>query len=147
MHNPLKIRSQGGYTLLECILHLLIMTVFIQLFMMFFYWKDPIEKQYADYTSTEWELFSVDIQMILSEINEFTLLDNGFSIKKNDNYYQINQNGTVIRQQKGGEGHLPLLTGIRSAIYTFDGMYLALQVTMHDGSVKERSFAVGLVPE
>ena len=47
-----------GYTFLESIFQLIIMTFSFNLFLLFFFWKDPIEQQYADYSSTEWELFS-----------------------------------------------------------------------------------------
>ena len=139
--------NENGYTLLESILQLLIMITFIHLFVLFFFWKAPIEQSYGDYKLTEWELFSADLQVILSEVNYFKLLDNGFSLKKNGTTYQITQSGSVIRQQKSGEGHIPLLTGVQSALYSFDGIYLNITATMLDDTVKERSFAVGLVTE
>ena len=66
--------------LLESIFQLFIMTAFIHLFLLFFFWKGPIEQQYADYSSTQWELFSADLQQLLADVSEIQILDGGKSI-------------------------------------------------------------------
>lgn len=147
MHKPIKLGNESGYTLLESILQLLIMIIFIHLFVLFFFWKGTIDRSYGDYKLTEWELFSAELQIILSEVDDFNLAEKGFSFKKNTNTYQINQSGSVIRQQKLGDGHIPLLTGVQTTHFSFDGIYLTVTATMLDDTVKERSFAVGLVPK
>ena len=141
--------DERGYTLLESIFQLMIMTVFIHLFLLFFFWKEPIEQQYADYSSTEWELFSLDLQHILSDVSEIRLVSAGKSIRLKDarGVIDIEQSGTVIRKRVDGAGHIPLLTGIRNVTYTFDGITLTAHVTMQDHSVKVRGYAVGLYPE
>ena len=141
--------DERGYTLLESIFQLLIMAAFIHLFVLFFLWKGPIEQQYSDYSSTEWELFSADLQQLLADVSEIRLMSNGKAIRlrRNQETIDIEQSGTVIRKRVGGDGHVPLFTGIHSATYTFDGKALTAFVTMQDGSVKVRGFAVGYYPE
>ncbi|MFJ7933741.1 competence type IV pilus minor pilin ComGF [Sporosarcina sp. NPDC096371] len=141
--------DERGYTLLESIFQLLIMTAFIHLFVLFFLWKGPIEQQYNDYTSTEWELFSADLQQLLVNVSEIRIMGNGTAIRlrSNQETIDIEQSGATIRKRVSGDGHVPLFTGIRSAAYTFDGMALTVSVTMQDGSVKVRGFAVGYYPE
>ncbi|MBE1553762.1 competence type IV pilus minor pilin ComGF [Sporosarcina limicola] len=142
----MKMTDQRGYTLLESIFQLMIMVAFIQLFLLFFFWKEPIEQQYSDYSATEWELFSIDLQLLLSDISDIQLRDEGrtIRIRNSRGIIDISQSNTVIRQQVYGKGHVPLLTEIQSVTYAFDGMELVAYVTMRDGSHKERGFAVGL---
>jgi len=141
--------DERGYTLLESILQLLIMTAFIHLVLLFFFWKGSIEQQYADHTSTQWELFSAELQQLLAEVSEIQLLDSNKVVHfRNDHgSVDIEQNGTLIRKRVTGDGHVPLLTDVRSVVFTLDSMTLTVLVTMLDGSVKVRGFAVGLYPK
>ena len=54
----MKMTNELGYTFLESIFQLLILTVFIHLFLLFFFWKGPIEQRYADHSSTELGIIS-----------------------------------------------------------------------------------------
>lgn len=54
MHRIRRLASQEGYTLLECILQVMIFALFAQLFLLFFYWKGPIERQYTEHSATAW---------------------------------------------------------------------------------------------
>lgn len=138
--------DERGYTLLESIFQLLIMTAFIHLVLMFFFWKGSLEQQYADYTSTQWELFSAELQQLLAEVSEIQLLnaDKVVHFRNNHGSVDIEQNGNVIRKRVTGDGHVPLFTDVRSVAFTLDSMTLTVLVTMLDGSVKVRGFAVGL---
>lgn len=141
--------DERGYTLLESIFQLLIMTAFIHLFLLFFFWKAPIEQQYTDYSSTQWELFSAELQQLLADVSDIQLLNSGKVVRlRNDRgSVTIEQSGTVIRKRVTGDGHIPLFTGIYSVAFTFDSTTLTAFVTMLDGSVNVRRFAVGLHPE
>ncbi|MEK5038834.1 ComGF family competence protein [Sporosarcina sp. FSL K6-3457] len=145
----MKKMDEQGYTLLENIFQLLIMTAFIHLFLLFFFWKGPIDQQYADYSSTQWELFSVELQQLLANVKEIQLLNAGKVIHLQNNHgsVTIEQSGTVIRKRVAGSGHIPLFTGIQAVTFTFDSTTLTAFVTMVDGSVNVRGFAVGIYPE
>ena len=65
--------DEKGYTFTESIFQLIIMAVFVQFLLFFFIWKGTIEEQYSDYASREWELFSADLQYLLSEVSEIRL--------------------------------------------------------------------------
>jgi competence protein ComGF len=145
----MKKMDERGYTLLESIFQLLIMTAFIHLFLLFFLWKGPIERQYADYSSTQWELFSAELQQLLADVSEIQLMNAGKAIhlRNHRGSIDIEQSGSVIRKRVTGNGHIPLLTDIRSVTYTFDSKTLTVFVTMLDGSIKVRGFAVGLYPK
>ncbi|MBO0600334.1 ComGF family competence protein [Sporosarcina sp. E16_3] len=145
----MKMPNELGYTFLESIFQLLIMTVFIHLFLLFFFWKGPIEQRYADHSSTEWELFSADLQYLLSDVSEIRLLNSGKTIRLRNGrgLIDIELSGTVIRKRTDENGHIPLVTGVKAVAHTFDGMTITAHVTMLDNSVKVRGFAVGLYPK
>lgn len=141
--------DERGYTLLESIFQLLIMTAFINLVLLFFFWKGPIEQQYADYNSIQWELFSAELQQLLAEVSEIQLLngDKVLHFRNDHGSVDIEQSGTVIRKRVTGDGHVPLFTDVRSVAFTLDSTTLTVLVTMLDGSVKARGVAVGLYPK
>ncbi|WP_318615008.1 ComGF family competence protein [Sporosarcina sp. YIM B06819] len=145
----MKKMDEYGYTLLESIFQLVIMTAFIHLFLLFFFWKAPIEQQYVDYSSTQWELFTAELQQLLADVSEIQLLNAGKVVyfRNSHGTVAVEQSGTVIRKRVNGDGHVPLFTGIRSATFTFDSVTLTAVVTMTDGSVKVRRFAVGRFPK
>ena len=57
--------NDRGYTLIESLFQLVLFALFVQLFLLFFYWKAPIERQYTNMSSGAWELFAVDLQDVL----------------------------------------------------------------------------------
>ncbi|WP_158333721.1 competence type IV pilus minor pilin ComGF [Bacillus sp. OxB-1] len=140
--------DEQGYTFLESIFHLLITIAFLQLFLLFFVWKAPIERQFSDHSATEWELFAIDLQRLLTNVSTLEIADaNKLSLRIDRSTYHVSQSGNVIRWQKAGEGHVPILTNVRSVNFTVDGSMITAHVTMLDGLVRERGFAVGLYPE
>lgn len=149
MRSFMRMSNEQGYTFLESIFQLIIMTIFIHLFLLFFFWKGPIEQYYTDSSSTEWELFSADLQYLLSDVSEVRLANGGRTIrlKNNRGLIDIEQSGTVIRKRVDTTGHIPLVTGVKEATYTFDGMTITAYVTMTNDSVKVRGFAVGFYPK
>ncbi|WP_342505181.1 competence type IV pilus minor pilin ComGF [Sporosarcina sp. FSL K6-2383] len=144
----MKKMDEHGYTLLESIFQLLIMALFIHLFLLFFFWKEPIERQYVDYSKMQWELFSAELQQLLTEVSEIQLLNGGKVIHFRNHHgsVDIEQSGTVIRKRVTGDGHIPLLTGVRSVVFSLDATTLTILVTTIDGAVKVRGFAVGFHP-
>ncbi len=144
MYKSRKLKDESGYTLIESMFQLLITCLFIQLFLMFFFWKYTIEMQYTNYANTEWELFLTEMQVGLAEVTDLSVKDASFTFKKDNSVYSFNQKGSVLRQQKNGEGHLPLLTGIRTIQFIYEQEVLTIQATMEDNTIKKRSLVVGL---
>lgn len=141
-------QDDRGYTLLESLFQLIILAVFVQFLLLFFSWKGAIEEQYSDYTTREWELFSAEFQQLLAEVSEIHLpFKNVVQFKTERGQITIEQNGTVIRKRVSGEGHVPVLTDVRSTSFVFDGKKLTVTVTSMDYSVKIRGFVVGLYQE
>lgn len=146
MHTITKL-DDNGYTFIESIFQLLILTVFVHFVLLFFSWKGAIEEQYADYSSREWELFAAELQQMLAEVGEMRMpFRNSMQFSNERGIITIEQSGTVIRKRVDGQGHIPILTKVRSVSFTFDGKEMSVAVTFVDHSVKVRGFAVGLYP-
>lgn len=139
--------NQCGYTLIESLFQLLVFVAFMHLFVLFFFWKAPIENQYSLMSNTGWELFAADIQAALIDLDDFEVYANQRGIKfKNDRgVIDIEQRNGVIRKKVDGLGHIPFLTHVQSANFTVEGVTLVVDVTMLDGTRKERDFAIGFI--
>lgn len=149
MHRLLKRNNELGYSLLESIFQLLILGIFLQFVILFFYWKAPIERQFEDYYATEWELFGIELQSMLLDVEEFnTLVGNRTISFINDRgVIEIGQLDSVIRKRVNNTGHVPLYTNIRQAIFTHEDDELLVEVLMRDGKIRERRFVIGLRQE
>ncbi|MDN4609024.1 competence type IV pilus minor pilin ComGF [Sporosarcina highlanderae] len=141
--------NENGFTFLESLFHLLIAAIFLQFVVLFFYWKAPIERQLEDYFATEWELFAIDLQMLLLEVEDFSVAAGNQTISfiNKRGKIQVGQSGTLIRKTTYDRGYIPLFTNVYSTTFIVEGHELLLKVTMLDGSQRERWFAIGSHPK
>jgi competence protein ComGF len=149
VHQLMKCRNEGGYTLVEALFQMLIMGILLQFIVLFFYWKAPIEQQLEDYYETEWELFTIDLQKLLVEVEDFTVLfgNRAISFTNERGNIEIGQNNSVIRKRINATGHIPLFTNVSSVRFTYEGHEMNVEVTMLDGKTRERRFAIGIRQE
>ena len=148
MSRLLKSSNDYGYTLIESLFQLIIFAVFVQLFLLFFYWKAPIERHYTDTTSLSWEMFAVDLQDELVNVRKIEVHSNakGIQFVTERGRINIEQNNTVIRKSIDGLGHIPFLTAVSSTDFKLNDTTLFVAATMLDGTRKERDFEVGIYP-
>lgn len=141
--------DEQGYTFIESPFQLIILAVFVQLFLLFFLWKGPIEQQYADMSAQDWELFAVDMQQLLSDVQQISIYPTGRGITFTNErgVIDIDQGTGVIRKRVYGVGHVPLLTNVYTALFSLDGSTLYADVTLLDGTQRKRGFVIGLYPE
>ncbi|WP_252502956.1 ComGF family competence protein [Sporosarcina sp. Marseille-Q4943] len=149
MHRVLKCCNESGYSLLEALFQLLIMGIFLHFAVLFYYWKQPIERQLEDYYATEWELFAIDLQALLVDVEDFNVLMGNRSILfTNDRgTIEVGQSNYVIRKLTNFKGYIPLFTNVSDVIFTHEGHELNVEVTMLDGRKRERRFAIGIRQE
>lgn len=149
MHSILKYRNEAGYTFLEALFQLVIMGIFLHFVVLFFYWKLPIEQQLQDYYATEWELFAIDLQALLVEVDSFNIPvgNRSISFTNERGRIDIGQINHVIRKQVNLTGHIPLFTNVSNVVFTDEGHEFNMEVTMLDGSKRERRFAIGVRQE
>ena len=97
-------------------------------------------------SNTAWEMFAVDFQKSISNVHDFKVhADNrGIYILTSRGHIDVEHRNAVIRKTVDGLGHTPFLTGVYSAYFTLEGRTVFVDVTMLDGTRKERNFAIGL---
>lgn len=97
-------------------------------------------------SNTGWDMFVVDFQNSLSNVYDFKVHKDrrGIYVLTDRGQIDIEHRNAVIRKRVDGLGHSPFLTNVYSAYFTLEGMTVYVDVTMLDGSRKERSFAIGL---
>jgi competence protein ComGF len=145
----MKCRNEAGYSLLEALFQMLIMGMLLQFIVLFFFWKAPIDRQLEDYYETEWELFTIDLQKLLVEVEDFNVLygNRAISFTNERGEIEIGQNNSVIRKRINTTGHIPLFTHVSSVQFTYEGHEMNVEVTMLDGKTRERRFAIGVRQE
>lgn len=149
MHSVLKLRNESGYSLLEAMFQLMLMAIFLHFVVLFFYWKLPIERQLHDYYATEWELFAIDLQALLVDVEDFNVHigDRAISFTNERGKIEVGQSNYVIRKLTYTTGYIPLFTNASRVIFTHEGHELNVEVTMLDGKIRERRFAIGFRQE
>lgn len=142
------VHDESGYTLLESLFQLVIAAAFLQLIVLFLLFKESAHHQLTDTQTTEWELFMVDLQMDLLKVQGIDVNDQGSILtvfmkdeKEDKEYSSI---GGVVRRRVGNQGHVPLLTHVRTLHFTDEGPLLAVSVTLQDGTERLRRVAVGV---
>ncbi|MBB4825710.1 competence protein ComGF [Sporosarcina luteola] len=143
------LKRESGYTLLESLFQLAITVTFLHLFVLFFFWKHSIERQFGSITSTEWELFTAELQTALSEVESVELAMGGRALLfvNERGMHTISRSGTVIRKTVDSKGHVPLFTNSQSIHFSLEGNMLRMLVMTTDEKIKERRFAIGLYPK
>ncbi|GKV54212.1 competence protein ComGF [Sporosarcina sp. NCCP-2222] len=143
------LKRESGYTLLDSLFQLIIAFTFLHLLVLFFYWKQTIEQHYGTAASTEWELFTAELQTSLAHVESISLSADGQALMYvNERGVQtISLSGTVIRRTVDFQGHIPLFTNIRSLQFSLEEEMVRLTIVTLDEKIKERRFAIGLFPE
>lgn len=144
------LKNENGFTLLETIFQVMIFALFAQLFLLFFYWKAPIERQLINRSAMQWEMFAVDFQEELVNLSSFELLPTGkgIRIQTKRGIIIIEEKNKVIRKTVDGQGHVPFLTEVSTASFIQnDPTTLHVEVTLQDGTTKGRDFAIGKHPK
>ncbi|QUW22260.1 ComGF family competence protein [Sporosarcina sp. Marseille-Q4063] len=139
------IKAENGYTFIESLFQLIVFVTFAHLFVLFFLWKAPIEQQYTNMSDGAWELFALDLQASIVDVKEFNVHLGGRGIRfiTDRGQIDIGQSNSMIRKTIDGQGHVPFLTNVYSVYFTVNDPVVSVTVTMHDGTRKERDFAIG----
>lgn len=142
-------KNERGFTLLETIFQVMIFGMFAQLFLLFFLWKAPIERQYMNRSAVQWEMFAANLQDELVELSSIELLrvGEGIRFQTERGIITIEEKNQVIRKTVMGQGHVPFLTEVASATFTLNEPIVHVQVTMQDGTQKGRDFTIGYYPK
>lgn len=140
-----RLKNEAGYTLLEAILQIMVFALFAQLFLVFFYWKAPIDRQYKNASTVAWEMFAADFQDEIVDLQSIEVIRSGQGIRfeKERGMIIIELGNRVIRKRVDGLGHVPLITEIVHANFKLNEPILHVEVLMEDGTELERDFIIG----
>lgn len=138
-------QDEAGYTLLEAILQIVVFALFAQLFVLFFYWKAPIERQYQTRSNVQFEMFAADFQEAIALVESIEVIraGDGIRFQTDRGIITIEERNQVIRKTVDGQGHVPLMTEIVRTNFKLQYPALHVEVVMQDGSEMERDFIVG----
>ncbi|MFC7364850.1 MULTISPECIES: competence type IV pilus minor pilin ComGF [Bhargavaea] len=137
-HDATSRASEGGYTFIEALLQLLILSVFFILFAGFFRYSAVLVHDVGDPSSVEWELFRYELADYLKNVDGVQITERGSKLlvvsggKRTEiGHYAKN---SMIRKRVNDEGHEPMLTGVRSVSFTESGNQLSIRVAFNDGT-------------
>lgn len=145
----IRLKNEAGHTLFEAILHIVIFALFAQLFVLFFYWKAPIDRQYKNPSKVAWEMFAADFQDEILQVDSMEVIRSGEGIRFQTarGIIIIELGNQVIRKRVDGLGHVPLITEVVRTNFTLKDPILQVEVLMEDGTQMERDFIIGRNPK
>lgn len=141
----MKRLDERGFSLFESIIHLLIFTILIQLTVFFFFWKTPIQSNYQEDYFTDWELFSIEVQEMVSEVYSIEEVSpKRFRFYTERGRITLELYNSMIRKLVFEDGHVPMLVDLKSCTFSLEDNRLTIAVEKLDGIHKEGTFAIGL---
>lgn len=144
-----SILTSRGYTLIESLVQLLVLILFSQLIFFYSAWIKDLDELFLTREHEEWELFSLDLEKNIQEIQsiEEQANYNGIRLLKNGVESDIEIFGDMIRKQKNRLGHEPMLLHIHRGRFEIKDSKVIVWVQFKNGVVKERSYEVLLLPK
>lgn len=139
-----KLTDDSGYTLLESLLHLSAFLLLAHLSVIILLIVGKTVSLSTDTEEIEWELFSSELLSSLLQSESLTIQNGsrGIQLEQNGEWVEIEYYTGMIRRQKDGKGHEPLLLSVEHAEFLLDGHVLLLTVHFKSGKIKERSYVL-----
>ncbi|AXH99020.1 hypothetical protein DV702_04295 [Sporosarcina sp. PTS2304] len=141
----MKKLNEKGFSLFESMIHLLLFTILIQLTIVFYFWKAPVQVVYQEELLSDWEVFSLEVQEMLEEVSIVEApTATSVSFYNERGKITLQTYKQMIRKLVNGDGHVPLLVDLASCQFSIDNNQLTIAVKKTDGTTKEGTFAIGL---
>lgn len=144
MHGKSGRLNESGYTLLESLLQLSTLIVFAHITVIVLLVVSNVEPLFRDVQEMEWEMFSAELahEISISETLSIHSGGKGISLKQQGEQYEIGYYSAMIRKQKVGRGHEPLLLSVRHVFFSKEGNTLQLNVEFEGGKKRERTYVI-----
>ncbi|SDE43101.1 Putative Competence protein ComGF [Bhargavaea beijingensis] len=147
-HAAMNRTDEAGYTFIEALLHLAIFSVFFILFAGFFRYSAGLVHHIGDPSSVEWEQFRYELADYLKDVDGVQVGEQGSLLRvvRQDKVTEISHYPvqSMVRKRVNGEGHEPMLTGVRSVSISVSENILSLRAVFVDGT--ERGTMHHLLP-
>jgi len=134
--------DNAGYTLVESLLHLSAFILLAHLSVVILIVAGKTVAMSTNHEEIEWELFSAELVDSLARSESLTIQygNRGIQYKQNDELYEIEYYTNMIRRQKDGQGHEPLLLSVSHVSFHLEEHTLIVTVHFTNGNIKERSY-------
>lgn len=144
-----KLLTTNGYTLMDALVQIMLLFLFSNLIFFYFEWLKDSEKHFIHTEEVEFELFSLDVVPYLLNLQHVEELSNGSGIRfrQNEEEFDIEFTGTLIRKQKNRLGHEPMLLHITKSQFQLNGTKLKIAVEFESGLKKERVYELSFDSE
>lgn len=130
-----------GFTLLECLVALLMLSGLLLLISGLFKHVQQTEKVVSSHNEREWQVFLLQLENELEEVEIHTVKQNqilGVEEEKSVKIYLVNKK---IAKSKNN-GHQPLLTGVKKFTCQQEGAVISFEVTFTDNLVKKDCYII-----
>jgi competence protein ComGF len=136
--------DESGYTILESLLQLSAFLLFVHLSFIILLTAGKLTSTIGDVEEMEWELFSSELLDTNSRSESVSIQSNnrGIQYTLNEETFEIAYYTGMIRKQKEGKGHEPLLLSVQDVRFSMEGHTIFLTVHFKSGKTKERSYVV-----
>lgn len=137
----LRLKEDGGFTLLDSLLQLMILVMFAHFFLLFCTWYSQKDKGILNRNELQWELFAFQLQHELTEAEEI------YFEKKRIHYFTANRGDVGVHaigygELRREEGYQPLLFGIRDANFDYRNYMVNMTVYFANGDERSRAYIV-----
>ncbi|MGX9135250.1 competence type IV pilus minor pilin ComGF [Rummeliibacillus sp. JY-2-4R] len=137
----LSLKEEGGFTLLDSLLQLMILVLFAHFFLLFCTWYSQKSKGILNSSELQWELFAFQLQNELTEAEEI------YYDKKSIHYFTENRGDVAVHaigmgELRRDEGYQPLLFGIRDANFDYRNYVVNMSVYFANGDERSRVYIV-----
>ena len=140
------VQNSRGYTLLEALFSLSVFVLLSQIVMVVMIWIQQMNTSFFTNEQVSWELFAQDIQSSFWNVKDIKLSSDSKTIElsytNTTEIRKLNRSGDVLRQLVDNQGNIPLLIGIKSVEFEWEGQFLTISAEFQNGLEKERRFFV-----
>ncbi|MDH5160116.1 competence type IV pilus minor pilin ComGF [Heyndrickxia oleronia] len=117
-----------GFTLIECILTMLIISMIFLLFPLLIKTYEHINQSLSTEEDYEWNLFLIQLRKEMRESDGWDVSNNRLFLKMNDQMIMYEQYGTVLRRRVDSEGHEIVLQNIDQVLFGVNDLKLQVHI-------------------
>ncbi|GIN19981.1 hypothetical protein J1TS3_11150 [Siminovitchia fordii] len=132
--------EQSGFTLLEAIFTIFIITVVISLLPLMYYWLFAIDRSLSPEEDFEWNIFLIQLRDELAAADSFRNGSERIYLLKNRVSIKYERHSWNIRRQVGDMGHEVVLQNVRRFEVKEEAPMLAIHVEFLNGTKEEARF-------
>lgn len=133
--------DEKGFSFLTSIFDLLVLMTILPLIVLFFGFAKEFTED-LDAHQAEWQLFAVDFQGYLKDVESIEIINGGSGIRviQLGEEYDIELYTDMIRKQKSRRGHEVMLTRVRLCSFSLEGTVLKVRTEFATGFIEEAEY-------